>query len=104
MSQQDPAAARKELLARAWDDAAAGYERYFVPRFSPWTEEAVRALTKRARKLPLGSVLVPCCGPGQELLPLALAFPDREVLGIDLSPGMVALARARIGGATGVWV
>lgn len=100
----DAAQARRELLARSWDDAARGYDRYFVPRFAPWTDEALHALMRRARELPMGPVLVPCCGPGQELLPLALAFDDREVVGIDLSPGMVELARARIGGATGIWV
>jgi SAM-dependent methyltransferase/ketosteroid isomerase-like protein len=101
---RDLAAARKALLAQAWDDAAAGYETYFVPRFEPWTVEAVDALARVGKKLPQGPVLVPCCGPGQELLRLAVAFPDREVIGIDLSPGMVERARMRIGGTTGIWV
>ena len=72
MTESDPtAAARRELLAKAWDDAAPGYDRYFVPRFAPWTDQALRVLSKEARRLPAGPVLVPCCGPGQELIFLA---------------------------------
>ncbi|WP_117213907.1 class I SAM-dependent methyltransferase [Allorhizocola rhizosphaerae] len=80
-------------LARAWDDAADGYERYFVPRFAPWVDAAVGVLT-RAR-LPEGPILVPCCGTFPELPALVGAYPEREIVGIDLSPGMIALARER---------
>lgn len=80
-------------LARAWDEAAPGYEEYFVPRFAPWVAAAVSALT--GADLPAGPILVPCCGTFPELPALAAAHPGRELAGIDLSAGMVTLARAR---------
>lgn len=79
-------------LARGWDEAVDGYERYYVPRFAPWVTAAVRAITADA--LPDGPVLVPCCGPFPELAELIEHLPDREIVGIDLSAGMVHRARA----------
>ncbi|MGW5051984.1 class I SAM-dependent methyltransferase [Actinokineospora sp. NPDC004072] len=75
-------------IARGWDEAADGYLDYFVPRFAPWVSAAVHALPE----LPDGPVLVPCCGPFPELAPLAARFPGREIVGIDLSAGMVQRA------------
>jgi SAM-dependent methyltransferase len=82
-------------LAEAWSDAAAEYERYLVPRFAPWVAAAAGAL---AGDLPPGPLLVPCCGTFPELPALVAAHPDREIVGIDLSPGMVTLAAARTSG------
>jgi SAM-dependent methyltransferase len=84
------------LLARAWDEAAEGYERYFVPRFAPWVATAVRSLADVT--LPPGPILVPCCGSFPELPALATSHPGREIVGIDLSAGMVGLARGRAAG------
>jgi SAM-dependent methyltransferase len=87
---------REERLARVahgWDEAAAGYEAYFVPRFAPWVTTAVRAIT--ADPLPDGPVVVPCCGTFPELDALSEHLPGREIVGIDLSVGMVRLARER---------
>ncbi|WP_432944979.1 class I SAM-dependent methyltransferase [Kribbella sp. CA-253562] len=83
-----------EQLARGWDDAAAGYEKFWVPRFRPWVEAAVAAVDD----LPTGPILVPCCGTFPELDLLLERFPGREIVGVDLSPGMVELAHERIGG------
>ncbi len=80
-------------IARGWDEAADGYDTYFVPRFAPWVSAAVRAVTGTAA--PAGPVLVPCCGTFPELEELLGVFPEREIVGIDLSAGMVARARAR---------
>jgi SAM-dependent methyltransferase len=84
---------RHALLARAWDEAADGYERYFVPRFAPWVATAVHALAMVT--LPPGPILVPCCGSFPELPALAASHPEREIVGIDLSARMVGLARDR---------
>lgn len=83
---------RQGVLRAAWDSAAVAYDRYFVPRFAPWTAAAVAGL--RAA-LPPGPILVPCCGSFPELPLLAQDHPDRPILGIDLSPGMLAVARER---------
>ncbi|OLZ51268.1 methyltransferase type 11 [Amycolatopsis keratiniphila subsp. nogabecina] len=82
-------------LARAWDEAADGYEAYYVPRFAPWVAEAVRALPS---DLPDGPVLVPCCGTFPELDVLTGHLPGRGIVGIDLSAGMAARARNRAAG------
>nr|WP_273482915.1 class I SAM-dependent methyltransferase [Kribbella italica] len=42
--------------------------------------------------------MVPCCGTFPELDLLLDQFPHREIVGIDLSAGMVRLARERAGG------
>jgi SAM-dependent methyltransferase len=77
----------------AWDEAADEYDRYFVPRFAPWTEVAVQGLRGQ---LPPGPILVPCCGPFPELPSLARNHPGRPLVGIDLSAGMLRAARERV--------
>lgn len=41
---------------------------------------------------------MPCCGSFPELPLLARDHPDRAIIGIDLSPGMLAVARERMAG------
>ncbi|KAG2427612.1 hypothetical protein HXX76_012265 [Chlamydomonas incerta] len=90
---------RVELLDRSWSEGADLYLKELAPRFDPWFQLAVNEL--KAHELPPGDVLVPCCGPGQELLPLhALHGGQRRVVGLDLSHGMIDLARAAIAAAS----
>ncbi|MGZ0152062.1 class I SAM-dependent methyltransferase [Kribbella sp. WER1] len=86
---------RLSRLARSWDEAAEGYEQYFVPRFAPWVRDAVDTI---GTSLPDGPILVPCCGTFPELGLLAPRFPDRKLVGLDLSAEMVRLARERAAG------
>jgi SAM-dependent methyltransferase len=89
-----------DLLARGWDEAAEGYEAYFVPRFAPWVAAATQPVADAA--LPDGPILVPCCGTFPELGALLEHFPDRDLVGLDLSAGMLRLARARAAGRSRV--
>ena len=82
---------RLSRTARGWDEAADGYQAYFVPRFAPWVKAAVEAVAE----VPDGPILVPCCGTFPELDLLAPRFPGRAIVGIDLSAEMVRLARER---------
>jgi SAM-dependent methyltransferase len=82
---------RLSRTARGWDEAADGYQEYFVPRFAPWVKAAVEAVAE----VPDGPILVPCCGTFPELDLLAPRFPGRAIVGIDLSAEMVRLARER---------
>lgn len=82
------------LLAESWTQAAEGYEAQLVPRFQPWTQDALAQLNQFAHSLPPGACVVPTCGPGQELpLVAAVLGPDRPLIGSDISPGMVERAR-----------
>jgi SAM-dependent methyltransferase len=89
-----------ERLAQAWDAAVDGYEAYYVPRFAPWVTAAVRAVS--LADLPPGPVLVPCCGTLPELDELVEHLPGREIVGIDLSAGMIRRARERAAPYPGV--
>jgi trans-aconitate methyltransferase len=81
---------------RSWDEAAHGYDAYFSPRFAPYLGTALGALLGRASELPSpGCIVVPCAGPGHELVPLAQAFAERRIVASDLSGEMVKLARER---------
>lgn len=89
-------------LAERWDAVARAYDVYWGPRFAPWADAAIGAVAAHAATLPPGPVLVATCGPGRELPAVAAALPGRHVVGLDLSPGMIALARVR--GAGSPWL
>lgn len=108
---------RESILAKSWTIVASGYNQTFVSKFSAWTDDALRALETTTTTLitkndddaatdgngcssngsPQQKALVLCCGPGQELMPVAkILGPTAKVIGIDLAPGMVDLARRRV--------
>lgn len=85
-----------EILANSWTFAAPGYDELFVPRFAPWTDDALAILSSHVVDLPAGAAHVPCCGPGQELPRVAqLLGTERPVIGVDLAPGMIEFAQKR---------
>lgn len=93
--------AKLAVVQRGWDAAADSYDAQLAPWFSPWIGEAVAALD---RPLPAGAIVAACCGTGVELQRLAEHHPEREILGVDLSPGMVQVARERCKGSACVRV
>ena len=86
------------ILAESWSIAAEGYDEIFVPRFKPWTDNALALLGSTEFKLPAGDVLVPTCGPGHELPLVAELLKNRNVRGTDLAPGMIDVAQKRCEG------
>ncbi len=117
---------RSSIIAESWSAISKEYERVLVPRFTPWTCDALDALRDavareddgalasprggggatgggaRPSSSPARNALVLCCGPGHELLPIARALgPGSRVLGTDIAPGMVDAARRRIAAELG---
>ncbi|WP_030186038.1 class I SAM-dependent methyltransferase [Streptomyces sp. NRRL S-813] len=90
MADHDEYTARR---AQRWDEVAGRYEEYFVPRFRPWVAATVEGIADT--ELPDGPILVPCCGTFPELPLLADRFAGREIVGIDISPGMISRAEQR---------
>jgi len=95
----------KALLASSWTAVAKGYEEVLVQRFRPWTNDALEKMERylgdhthliQSPNQDEISALVLCCGPGQELLPIAKMIPNCKVFGTDLASGMVDRAKARI--------
>jgi ubiquinone/menaquinone biosynthesis C-methylase UbiE len=84
------------MTASSWTTAAPGYNNLFVPRFAPWTNIALTHLKHEhsSRDQGGGIALVPCCGPGQELIPLA-EIVGTPVVGVDIAPGMVDICIQR---------
>ncbi len=60
---------RKALLARSWDQAAELYTTELAPRFLPYINHGLQAISQFRDQLPAaGSLaLVPCCGPGERM-------------------------------------
>lgn len=77
----------------AWSHVARNYLKHIVPGFRP----AARALCDALRIGPGDRVLDVACGPGTVSLE-ASRLGAAEVLGVDFSPGMVALARRESAG------
>lgn len=73
--------------ARSYD--AAGYGRH-ARRLQPEVLEEIE-------RLGFSTILDVGCGTGALLEAIAAAHPDARLLGIDLSPEMIAVARGRLG-------
>lgn len=81
------------------------YEKRPYPRIGPGGENPLRARLKLApldwiravwqpaTELPR-RILVAGCGSGAEAFTLARRFPNAEIVGVDFSPGSIAVARA----------
>lgn len=73
-----------------FDQNADLYEAFISPATRPVHDESLRLIQ---RFLPLRArILDLSCGPGTETVMLAAAVPEGEVVGVDLSPRMVAAA------------
>ncbi len=86
--------------AKAFDDAAV-YQaeiRALVPGYDDVHARLPGMVSMALGHVP-ASVAVVGCGPGHELLALAMKFEDAQIVGLDPAPAMVASARAAIDAA-----
>ena len=79
-------------LVEEFDRIPEIYETIVHPFSRPLFDEALRVMRELLR--PNSRVLDAGCGPGRELRQVASLVPDGEVVGIDLSRGMVEAAHA----------
>ncbi|GMH41818.1 hypothetical protein BSKO_09728 [Bryopsis sp. KO-2023] len=89
---------RSRVLARSWTEAAEGYAENFGFRFLPWLREAADRLAGSIHESCTGPILVPACGPGLELQILFDRFPGQQIVGMDISKGMVATVTDQFSG------
>lgn len=84
--------ATKERIAKGYSQSAPRYDALAGHLYLM----GIRRLLPRARTGPMPAVLDVGCGTGVNLLEAARWFaPTRQLCGIDLSPGMVAVASAK---------
>lgn len=89
MPTDDDGPIRREYAALA--------SRYDI-RWKSYIAAAVRETLKRVRIRPGDRVLDVGCGTGELLVALSLAVPEARLSGVDVSPEMLEIARAKSGG------
>jgi len=67
-------------------------------RWKAYVAESVRETLKRTRIRPGDRVLDVGCGTGELLAAISLAVPEARLAGVDISPEMLAVARAKSSG------
>lgn len=85
---------RDDAVAREYARLAERYDR----RWSFYVEATIRETLKRLEARPGDKVLDAGCGTGALLHALASRQRKLELAGLDLSPEMLEIARARLGG------
>lgn len=86
--------ATKERIAKGYSHSAPRYDALAGHLYLM----GIRRLLPRARTGPMPAILDVGCGTGVNLLEAARWFaPTRQLCGIDISPGMVAVAAAKAG-------
>ena len=87
---------QKEALGEAYDRTAQEYDQVAGASYL----KALRSLLPFANVTPLPAILDVGCGTGINLLELARVLgPCRELVGVDLSAGMVDVARRKAAAA-----
>jgi ubiquinone/menaquinone biosynthesis C-methylase UbiE len=88
----DPADLAKRRVRAEYDALAPHYER----RWSGYIAASMEETLKRVHPIKGERVLDVGCGTGMLLERIVDQYPDSEVMGVDLSPAMVAQARRRL--------
>jgi SAM-dependent methyltransferase len=80
-------------VADYFDEAAADFEaRYWA---NPTLQRIRQSFREEAKRCPFRIALEVGCGPGIDLAHFGRIYPDRAFVGLDVSPRMLDLARAR---------
>ena len=83
-----------ERVAAYYDeDAGEWNDRYWT---NPIAQRIRQAFREEVKRLPFSNALEVGCGTGLDLVHFGAIYPERSLLGIDVSPEMVRLAQARI--------
>lgn len=80
-------------IASYYDDDARDFEQRYEE--NPVLQRIRSSFRKHTEKQPFRQALEIGCGPGFDVAYFAEKYPDRSVSAIDVSPGMIELARRR---------
>jgi ubiquinone/menaquinone biosynthesis methyltransferase len=83
----------KQLVPAAFDDVARHYDR--LTDLNPGYMRQLLLSAQRLDLEPAARVLDVCCGTGRSTQALRATYPESNLVGLDASPGMLELARAR---------
>lgn len=90
-----PTTAAKDAVPGAFDRAARRYD--LLCALNPGYRAHLRRSARRMELSPGSRVLDLCCGTGLSTAALLAVGDDLRVVGLDASPGMLAVARAKSG-------
>ena len=82
-------------VASYYDEDARDFEQRYVT--NPVLQRIRSSFREITEKVPFESALEIGCGPGFDVEYFAEKYPDRQIYAIDVSPGMIHLARERCG-------
>ena len=83
----------KQQVPREFDRAARGYDMLQV--MNPGYGRHLRASAGRLALGPRSNILDLCCGTGLSTRALVEEYPQASIVGLDASPGMLDIARAK---------
>ena len=88
-----PNAERKREVPRDFDDVADTYD--FLTGLNPGYHRHLRLSAERLALRRGARVLDLCCGTGLSTEALRVTYPDADIVGLDASDGMLAVARRK---------
>ncbi len=83
----------KQGIAEEFDRVSRGYD--VLNRLNPGYHRDLRSSARRMQLPSRARILDLCCGTGLSTLALRREYPDASIVGLDVSPGMLALARQK---------